>query len=267
MTISAPDQKAAGIAFERLGSGEPLVLIHGTGGSRAHWAPVVELLEPKYELLLLDLPGHGASDPPPPTSAHTPIAYAELTARLFDELDIDTAHVVGNSVGGWTALELAKLGRARSVVALSPAGLWPRRDPWRCWVALWSQRKLGRLFAPIVPSLLASDFWRVLLMSGTIGNPKQMPADAAIDMFRTYTGTPSFDEHLKETRRERFEGGKSITVPVTVVWGEKDRLLPRKARQTVELPEHAKILTAPGCGHIPMWDNPQALARILTENA
>src|SRR4051794_25861292 len=149
-TIRSMEEKSvAGIAFERRGTGPPLLLLHGTGGTRAHWRPVADLLAEHRELLLVDLPGHGASAPPPESAAHTPIAYASMLAGLIDELGIDSAHAAGNSVGGWTALELAKLGRARSVVALAPAGLWPRHDPWRCSFQLWSQYKLGRMFAAL----------------------------------------------------------------------------------------------------------------------
>src|SRR5690242_18000477 len=117
--------KTNGIMLERHGSGEPLLLIHGTGLSRAVWGPVVGLLSPHREVLLVDLPGHGESDPPPDGVSHTPIGYAQILSGILDEIGIDTAHVAGNSVGGWTSLEVAKLGRARSVVALAPAGLWP----------------------------------------------------------------------------------------------------------------------------------------------
>src|ERR687888_143051 len=96
-------RRVAGIAFDSEGVGEPLLLMHGTGGSRSHWKPV-----------FLDFPGHGESDPPPEGLPHTPIGYAEVLAQMLDELGIESAHAAGNSVGGWTALELGKLaGPAR----------------------------------------------------------------------------------------------------------------------------------------------------------
>src|ERR687895_2446628 len=116
---------AAGIAYERHGHGEPLLLLHGTGGSRRHWAPVRPRLAERHELLAVDLPGHGDSDPPPDDGDHTPVGYAATLARFLDEIGIGAVHIAGGSVGGWTALEMAKVGRARSVVAIAPAGLWP----------------------------------------------------------------------------------------------------------------------------------------------
>src|SRR2546426_12475059 len=103
------NEKAIGVGFEHRGAGEPLLLIHGTGGSRGHWKPVVDLLALHRDLVLVDLPGHGESDPPPAGTPHTPIGYAQVLARLLDELGLDSAHAAGNSVRGWTALELAKL--------------------------------------------------------------------------------------------------------------------------------------------------------------
>jgi pimeloyl-ACP methyl ester carboxylesterase len=254
-----------GVAFERHGAGEPLLLIHGTGGSLSHWTPVVDLLAPHRELLIVDLPGHGRSDPPPAGMPNTPIGYAEVVARLLDAVAIESAHATGNSVGGWTALELAKLARARSVVAIAPAGLWANRDPWRCTPELWSQHKLGRLFAALVPSIMRTGLGRTMLLRGTMARPRRVPADAAISMATTYARTSTFDAHLAATRRERFRDGSAIDVPVTVAWGDKERLIPAKARLHDELPTDTRFVTLPNCGHIPMWDDPELVARTILQ--
>ena len=86
-------------------------------------------------------------------------------------------------------------------------------------------------------------------------------------MAATYAHTPCFDAHLSATRRERFRGGEGIEVPVTVAWGEKDRLIPRKARRRDELPHHARVVTLPDCGHSPMWDDPELVARTILGGA
>lgn len=257
--------RQAGIAFDRRGSGEPLLLIHGTGGSRFHWKPVADELAKHRELLLVDLPGHGESDPPPAGTPHTAIGYALLLARLLDELGIDSAHAAGNSVGGWTSLELAKLGRARSVVALGPAGLWAKRDPITASGQLWMQHKMGRLLAPVMPTVLRSPFGRTIAMRATMAKPKQMPAEDAIEITRTFARTPTFDAHLAATRRARFKDGRDIRVPVTVAWSEKERLIPNRGRLRDELPEHTRFVTLAGCGHVPMWDDPDLVARTILE--
>src|SRR5215211_2762503 len=89
--------KAAGIAHERGGEGEPLLLLHGTGGSRRHWIPVRPKLEGHRELIAVDLPGHGDSDPPPDDADHTPLGYASTLIAFLDELGVATSHVAGDS--------------------------------------------------------------------------------------------------------------------------------------------------------------------------
>lgn len=259
--------KARGVVLERHGSGEPLLLIHGTGGSRLVWRPVVDLLSPHREVLLVDLPGHGESDPPPDGVPHTPIGYAPLLAGVLDDIGVDAAHVAGNSVGGWTALQVAKLGRARSVVALAPAGLWPTHSPWSSVAQLWTQHKLGRAFASLTAPAMRSSVGRNLLLRGTVAKPSRVPPEQAIEMATTYARTPTFDTHLAATRRERFRDGTGIDVPVTVAWGEKERLVPAKARLRDELPAHTRYITLPGCGHIPTWDDPELVADTILEGA
>jgi pimeloyl-ACP methyl ester carboxylesterase len=259
------ESRVGGIALERKGEGEPLLLLHGTGGSRMHWRPVLTSLASQRDVLVVDLPGHGASAPPPEGVAHTPIGYAALLGEMLDELGLESVHLAGNSVGGWSALELAKNGRARSVVAIGPAGLWANRDPWRCVFALWSQYRMGRAFGWAAPPLLRKPAGRALLMGGTVGSPKQVPAEDAIEMAEVYASTPCFKQHLAQTRRARFAGGTGIDVPVTLAWGEKDRLLPAKARLLDELPADVREVELPGCGHLPMWDDPELVARTILE--
>lgn len=257
--------KAAGIAYERGGNGEPLLVLHGTGGSRRHWAPVRPTLTAHHEVIAVDLPGHGASDPPTADGDHTPLGYAVALAAFLDELRIDTTHTAGDSVGGWTALELAKLGRARSVVAIAPAGLWPRRDPWRCSLKLWGMYRLGRLTAPLTDRALRSEAGRVRLLRGIVAKPLNLSQEEARDFIETYNSTPTFTKHLAQTRRARFRDGASIRVPVTVAWGDAERLLPPKARRRDELPAHTRTVTLSGCGHIPFWDNPEEVARTILD--
>jgi len=257
--------KAAGIAYERHGHGEPLLLLHGTGGSRRHWAPVRPPLAAHHELIAVDLPGHGDSDPPAYGGDHTPIGYAATLARFLDELDLGAAHVAGDSVGGWTALELAKLGRARSVTAIAPAGLWRRRDPWRCSLKLWGMYRLGRLTTPLTDRALRSEGGRTRLPRGTVAKPLNLSAEEARDVIETYNSTPTFPKHLAQTRRARFRDGASIQVPVTVAWGDAERLLPRKARRQDELPPHTETVTLSGCGHLPFWDDPEQVARTILD--
>jgi pimeloyl-ACP methyl ester carboxylesterase len=255
------------IAFERQGAGEPLLLVHGTGLSRQAWDPVVDLLSDRHELLLVDLPGHGASPPPPPEIQPTPPGYAVALAALLDELGFATVHVVGNSVGGWTAFELAKMGRARSVTALAPAGLWPKRDPLSAWAQLWGVFLATRLFRPLVPHALGTSVGRMLFMRGSIGDPLNVPSESATQLALSFQEGTGVREHLLAMQPlYGFRGGQSIEAPVTVVWGEKEHVLPKSARVYDHLPPHTREMNLPGCGHLMQWDKPELVARAIFES-
>jgi len=251
------------IEFDRIGRGEPLLLIHGTGLDRHAWDPVIGSLARHRQLFVVDLPGHGSSPIPPREIEPTPIGYAAMLSSWLDEQGLDAVELAGNSVGGWTALELAKRGRARSVVAFAPAGLWAKRDPLSAKAQIWMDHQMSRLFSPVVPYVLHSPRGRKLFMSGAFGQPANVPAAAALHMSRAMAKTPGFDDHLRATTRTRFMHGQNITVPVTIVWGERERLIPPRARRTDELPAQTQIVVLPGCGHVPFWDAPELVIKTI----
>ena len=257
--------QAAGIDLETRGRGRPLLLIHGTGGSRLHWEPVIELLERHRRLVLPDLPGHGRSLPLPPNVPHTPPSYAARIAEMLTELGLEKLDVCGHSAGAWTALELAKLGRTRSVLAIAPAGLWAKRDPWTHFVGLGGQYVLGRALAPLAPALLASARGRKLLMQRNFARPQQIPPGAAVELARTFAKTASLPVHLRETRRARFQDGRGLDLPLTVAWGDRERSIPAKARLKDELPAHTHYVTLENCGHMAMWDDPDCVAELILQ--
>ena len=150
----APVTEVTRLAYDRTGSGEPLVLLHGQGFSRRCWDPVIAGLAVDLDVITVDLPGHGDSPRQPRDHGNTPHDLAISVAELLDELGITTAHVAGNSLGGWVALELGRLHRAQTVTALSPAGLWRRRAPHHIRLAMRQARlnaKLTRRLAPNAP--------------------------------------------------------------------------------------------------------------------
>src|SRR5680860_518316 len=112
----------------RGGSGEPLVLIHGLGHTWRGWKPMLVQLERRFDVLALDLPGFGKSAPLPAEVDSTPEALADAVERAMIGAGFDSAHLAGNSLGGWIAFELARRGRARTVTAISPAGLQHARE-------------------------------------------------------------------------------------------------------------------------------------------
>src|SRR3954449_5289051 len=139
---------AMGLTQHRAGRGEALVLLHGLGLTWLCWKPVLPALEAVHDVVALDLPGFGASPALDDGRRPTVGALADAVEAELDRLGLDAPHLAGNSLGGWIALELARRGRARTVVALAPAGL--ELPPERAYVislneAMRARAKAGAL--------------------------------------------------------------------------------------------------------------------------
>jgi pimeloyl-ACP methyl ester carboxylesterase len=243
------------IAYDRAGAGTPLVLIHPLGGDRRVWEPVRERLGRERDVIALDLPGFGESPPLPGTP--TPSALAQAVARFLDGLGIDRPHVAGNSLGGWVALELGLAGRARSVGAIAPAGLWPEPLGPKTGIA----RRLARGTLPVVPLVARWPAGRRALLGSVVARPDRVPPAAATHLVRGYTTAPGFVATNAAMRAATFRGLERVRAPVTLAWPEHDRLVARPAYLPPAV--HNRVLR--GCGHVPMWDEPEHVANLLLE--
>jgi pimeloyl-ACP methyl ester carboxylesterase len=248
--------------YTRRGSGEPLVLIHPLGAELVVWEPVMERLARDRDVIAVDLPGFGDSPGLVNGDAPTPHALAGSVAGLLDRLGIRRAHVAGNSLGGWTALELAKLDRALSVVALGPAGLWAR-GPIRPMVALALPHLGARRFPGVARRAMRTGAGRAWLLRHAFGHPERVPAHAAVRIAADLANAPGFLPALVATHTRRFSGGRTIEVPVTVAFGALDRVVPAGARRRDELPAQTVWVEPPELGHVPMWDDPHAVASLI----
>lgn len=250
----------------RAGSGDPLLLVHGIGSSLRAWAPVLPALEEAHDVLALDLPGFGES---PPLAAGEPSTIPSMADALERELDaaaIDTAHLVGNSLGGWLALELARRGRARSVVALSPAGMWFGRENAYARIVLRSSRAGARLARHWAGALTRTPARRAALLSTFFSGPRRLAAEEAAYAIRVLARAPAFDETLDWTLSHRAEGLDEIRCPVLIAWGTRDRLLlPRQGRRFARRIPGAELRSLPGLGHLPMSDDPELVARTILD--
>ncbi len=263
--LAGPQSRPDPLAYDRSGSGEPLVLLHGLGASRRSWDPVVPELVDRRDVVAVDLPGHGDSSP---SGNSSPAEIAARVAELLDHLGFHTVHVGGNSLGGWVALELAKTGRARSVTAFSPAGLWARTAPVYLRASLRQSRLNSRIIRRLAPHAPRTRLARSLFFAQAAAHPSRVPYDLGRRAVHDMATTSGFRRTLRGIERTRFVGGAAITVPVTVVFGGGDQvLLPRSTRHRDELPVHTRWLDLPGLGHMPMLDDPSAVARHLLEGS
>jgi pimeloyl-ACP methyl ester carboxylesterase len=252
------------LSHHRAGSGDPVLLIHGVGSQWQIWEPVIDRVAHEREVIAVDLPGMGGSPTLPIGVVPNVAALTDRVAAFMDEQGLERPVVGGHSLGGFVALELAARGRAKSVVAVSPAGFG------KAWEAAIGRANLrlgawvARNRPELVEWLLRRPRGRVLAMGGTVGKPVQMPAPAAIGAARNLAASTGFEPTLAVVSRERFTSGDRVEVPVALVWGSKDLvLLPWQARRAQGQMPHARHVPLPGAGHVPTWDAPDEIAREL----
>jgi pimeloyl-ACP methyl ester carboxylesterase len=257
----------ATLSHHRGGSGEPLVLIHGIGSSRRAFDPVLDALEARHDVLAVDLPGFGDSPPLPPGVRPTIPALADAVERACAAAGFDTPHLVGNSLGGWIALELARRGRARTVVALSPGGKHPGRERTFVVTSLKATYAMARRLEPRAEALTATAAGRTLLFSQVIARPWAMRAEDAAGALRTLGRAAAFPETLEHTvASDDATGLEQIRCPTVIAWGTRDRLLfPRQAQRFVREIRGAEQRDLPGLGHVPMFDDAEMTARAVLD--
>lgn len=241
--------------------GEPLLLLHGLGGSQAIWEPVLPLLEPERTPIALDLPGFGAA---PPLAAQVEPSAANLAGAVHErclELGVERPHVAGNSLGGWVALEMGRAGWAASVTAISPAGLW--RAPIgerRVNAQLWARR-----LRPLVSLALRNRALRERMLATFAARPDRIGAKQGRELVLGWIEASAYDGANRAMRTHVFDPRGYPDVPVTLAWGERDRLVapPRPERR----PSGARFLVLPDVGHTPTWDDPELVARTLLDGS
>jgi pimeloyl-ACP methyl ester carboxylesterase len=257
----------AGLDLHRGGSGEPLVLIHGIGHTWRGWKPMLPLLERRFDVLAVDLPGFGYSEPFPEGFDSTPDALADAVEDEMARAGFDRAHIAGNSLGGWIALELARRGRAETVTAISPAGLQHGRErDWGAYV-LRAMRWLARTAPPPEP-LLRNPVTRSLLAGPSLARPWRKDPDELIEETELFASNPGFEATLPHTFHAQPRGLTTLDTPVLILWGTMDVvLIPRQGRRFERLIPGAELRYVRGIGHVPMSDAPEQLADAITEFA
>ena len=254
------------LSHYRAGTGEPLVLIHGIGSQWQVWEPLFEHLTPHRDVIAVDLPGFGDSPVLANGDRPTPPRFAEAVIDLMDDLGVERPVVGGNSLGGWVALEIARRGRARAAAPISPAGFGLPRE------TAWAKRRLTveRAFAKsqrdrAVP-LIRNPATRTPLFAGMIARPWVIPADEAVGMYQNLGDCPGFDATNVALHENTFSAGHEITVPVTIMWGTRDYLLlPRQGPRAQRVLPNARLIRLKGAGHVPTYDAPAEIARLLLE--
>jgi pimeloyl-ACP methyl ester carboxylesterase len=259
---------AATLAYTRTGSGEPLVLLHGLGASRQSWTAVVTLLAARFDVIAIDLPGFGDSAPLAADTEPSPAALAVAVATTLNRLGIQSPHVVGNSLGGWVALELAAVTPVRSLTLLSPAGLWREHTPRYCRAILRALRAVTRFAGPVLRVLAGNRAARWVMFGSIVGRPGRMSAAEARQAITDLGRAPGFRAVLRATLARAYVARRPVSAPVSVSFGTRDVvLLPRQSRHLDQLPAHTRVWPLVGTGHVPMADDPRAVAALIERTA
>jgi pimeloyl-ACP methyl ester carboxylesterase len=244
----------------------PLVCLHGFMDTARTWELVLPALERRHDVLALTLPGH-AGGPSLPEELDD-ATLADAVERAMDDAGFETAHLVGNSLGGFVALQLAARGRARTVVAFAPAGGWGRGDEsWRDLLRLQSSiHEAARAAAPHASAILATPDGRRRATRYITERFEHIPVELLAEQL---LGVAACDaarliEYAAHTSWE-LDAGR-IACPVRIVWGTEDRLLPwpsAAARFRDEWLPHADWIELDGVGHCPQLDVPLEAAQLV----
>jgi pimeloyl-ACP methyl ester carboxylesterase len=227
---------------------------------------------PYFEVIAPTLAGH-LGGPPYDEDENTLAAAGDALERRLDELGVGRARLVGNSLGGALALELAKRGRALSVVALAPGGGWDLSsgEGERLARLFARQRWLAQTFAPIVPVVIKSPLVRRLAMRDVMYRGELVPPADVVQMMHASLGCSLFPHVLAALHSggARIEGLERVAVPTLIAWPRHDRLLPMSRhanRFRSEIPG-VEFRVLDGVGHVSTWDNPQLVAGLIRDFA
>jgi pimeloyl-ACP methyl ester carboxylesterase len=262
-------------ALYRAGEGEPLVLIHGFTATWRCWLPVLAELVPRFEVIAPTLHGHdGGTELPAHDEPHSIARAADFLEEHLDALGVGTAHLAGNSLGGALALELAKRGRARSVVGISPAGGMRHGDA-------ATAKKIIKVFTRMqtttskslnfLPKVMARPGLRRLALRDVMTRGHQVPAAEAVGLARSSVRCAIVEDVYAVLRNgdASLHDLDQIDVPTLITWGDKDRILPMETNSP-RFREEIKGLefrVHPGIGHTPMWDDPGLIASTIGDFA
>jgi pimeloyl-ACP methyl ester carboxylesterase len=241
--------------------------VHGLGLSSRSWDPVRETLEQHHDVVAVDLPGFGESPPLAEGDVPTPARLADVLEANLDRLRLDSPAIVGNSLGGWIALELARRGYVSSAVAIAPSGLENPAE--RMYVIALNElmRARARCSAPLGRELTGSLTARTVLFAGLRSRPWRVAPSAGELELTDFGYSPAFQLALWASVGTRAPAGLGeIRRPVRIAYGTHDLLLGALTapRFAAAIPD-ADLVALPGLGHVPMLDDPELVARTILD--
>jgi pimeloyl-ACP methyl ester carboxylesterase len=261
------DQAGSSSEFHREGQGSPLVLLHGANMSWRAWRPVLPFLTGRHDVFVPTMAGHRGGPILGADSDHGMKAVVDVLCDQLDQAGIETAHIAGNSLGGWAALELARRGRARSVIAMSPAGAWKSR---RDLVRLLFMFRMARaaIGTPPLRALAGNPALRSAWLGRVVEHPGRISNEDLAGMVADAVACSVLSSVLSgRVPLHMLEPLDVAVCPIRVAWAEHDRTIPyhRYGHPMRARIPGAEFTMLPGVGHVPMSDDPRLVARTILE--
>jgi pimeloyl-ACP methyl ester carboxylesterase len=250
------------------GGGAPVVLVHGLGGQWQNWLENIPRLAQERRVIALDLPGFGLSEMP--GEKITIPSYGKCVHALIERLELEPAAVVGNSMGGFVASEVAIQFPqvVERLVLVSAAGI-SSANASRAPVLT-----VGRIATAITAytaarhrAMARRPVSRHAALAFVARHPSKLKADLAWEGLMKGTGKPGFDDALRACLEYDFRDRlPDISCSTLIVWGENDSIIPsRDAEEYERLIPNARKLVMEDTGHIPMVERPETFNRTLLE--
>jgi len=265
VSVKAGGHTLSSYAF---GEGPPVILLHGLAATKLSYLPVLPALARRYRVVVPDLPGHGESTKP--RARYTPAYFARVILALMDEVGTDRAALVGNSMGGRIAMEVAAGApdRVSALALLDPAaaGL-----PFPMYARLLGMLPTGVGAVPVPLRKRAVVFGIRQLFADPERLPKGAYLAGADEFIRVYRHGRARVALLSAMRGLIADGADhfwervaDVDVPTLIVWGSDDRLVPvRIGRRLAATLPRAELVVLPGVGHVPQFEDPEETRRLL----
>ena len=248
------------------GTGRPLLLIHGLGGSCRSWGTILDQLSAARKVIAIDLPGHGAT--PAERDSGTFEGLVGSVERYIAETGLAGVDVVGSSMGARIVLELARRGRVGNLVALDPGGFW--RDWERTFfrITIGASGRLLRTMRAGLPALSRNAASRTALLAQLSARPWALDGQVVATELEGLSTTPTFNAlvHDLATGPEQTGPAAAGTGRIVIGWGRQDRLcLPRQAARAQAAFPTAELHWFERSGHFPMWDTPTETVAVILD--